>query len=153
MRPPSLLLLSALSFLPLLLFFLLYPPFSVYYCVRLQLFADASTAFASCHAAITPRQPRGRRTRPVLSLDMSTVSPRKSIDSLASGTSAQSASQFSNQLESPRAPPQKYPLRRGSTASSIASIGGILDSPSHHHGSIAESGQNGMHLRSVYCTC
>lgn len=77
---------------------------------------------------------------------MSSMSPRKSIDSLASGTSTPSLSQFSlSQIESPRAPPQKYPLRRGSTASSIASIasiGGVLDS-SQHHGSIAESGQNG----------
>ncbi|RHZ57227.1 vacuolar protein sorting-associated protein 54 [Aspergillus thermomutatus] len=75
---------------------------------------------------------------------MSSMSPRKSIDSLASGTSTPSLSQFSlNQIESPRVPPQKYPLRRGSTASSIASIGGVLD-PSQHHGSIAESGQNAI---------
>ncbi|KAL3477686.1 Vps54-domain-containing protein [Aspergillus californicus] len=73
-----------------------------------------------------------------------TTSPRKSIDSLASGASTPSLSQYSfNQLESPRAPPQRYPLRRGSTASSIASIGGILDS-SHRHGAIAESGQNAI---------
>lgn len=75
---------------------------------------------------------------------MSSLSPRKSIDSLASGTSTPSLSQYSNQIESPHGPPQKYPLRRGSAASSAASIGGILDSPSHRHGSIAESGQNGM---------
>ncbi|RLL93026.1 hypothetical protein CFD26_101183 [Aspergillus turcosus] len=75
---------------------------------------------------------------------MSSMSPRKSIDSLASGTSTPSISQFSlSQIESPRVPPQKYPLRRGSTASSIASIGGVLD-PSQHHGSIAESGQNAI---------
>ncbi|KAL2821845.1 Vps54-like protein-domain-containing protein [Aspergillus cavernicola] len=72
------------------------------------------------------------------------VSPRKSIDSLASGASTPSLSQYSfNQVESPRAPPQRYPLRRGSTASSIASIGGILDS-SNRHGAIAESGQNAI---------
>ncbi|CAK44375.1 hypothetical protein CBS115989_9045 [Aspergillus niger] len=75
---------------------------------------------------------------------MSSATPRKSIDSLASGASTPSLSQFSlNQIESPRAPTQRYPLRRGSTASSIASIGGILD-PSHRHGSIAESGQNAI---------
>ncbi|GFF81341.1 vacuolar protein sorting-associated protein 54 [Aspergillus udagawae] len=75
---------------------------------------------------------------------MSSMSPRKSIDSLASGTSTPSLSQFSlSQIESPRAAPQKFPLRRGSTASSIASIGGVLD-PSQHHGSIAESGQNAI---------
>ena len=86
---------------------------------------------------------RGRRSR--LSLfNMSSTSPRKSIDSLASATSTPSLSQYSNQFESPRIPSHKSPLRRGSTASSIASIGGILDSPSHHHGSISESGQNGM---------
>ena len=74
---------------------------------------------------------------------MSSATPRKSIDSLASGASTPSLSQFSlNQIESPRTSTQRYPLRRGSTASSIASIGGILD-PSHRHGSIAESGQNG----------
>ncbi|EAW14854.1 vacuolar protein sorting-associated protein 54 [Aspergillus clavatus NRRL 1] len=75
---------------------------------------------------------------------MSSMSPRKSIDSLASGTSTPSLSQFSlSQIESPRAPPQRSLLRRGSTASSIVSIGGILDS-SQHHGSIAESGQNAI---------
>ncbi|RJE24323.1 GARP complex component [Aspergillus sclerotialis] len=75
---------------------------------------------------------------------MSSASPRKSIDSLASASSTPSLSQHSNQFESPRIPSHKSPLRRGSTASSIASIGGILDSPSHHHGSIAESGQNAI---------
>ncbi|KAJ5494887.1 hypothetical protein N7539_000003 [Penicillium diatomitis] len=75
---------------------------------------------------------------------MAPTSPRKSIDSLASGTSTQSLSQLSlSQLESPRAAPLRYPLRRGSTASSVVSIGGILDT-SQHHGSIAESGQNAI---------
>ncbi|KAH8430666.1 uncharacterized protein LDX57_008329 [Aspergillus melleus] len=75
---------------------------------------------------------------------MSSVSPRKSIDSIASGASTPSLSQQSfNPLESPRVPSQRYPLRRGSTASSVASIGGILDS-SQRHGSIAESGQNAI---------
>ncbi|PTU21141.1 hypothetical protein P175DRAFT_0459365 [Aspergillus ochraceoroseus IBT 24754] len=75
---------------------------------------------------------------------MSSVSPRKSIDSLASAASTPSLSQFSfSQIESPRVPPQRSPLRRGSTASSIVSIGGILDS-SNRHGSIAESGQNAI---------
>ncbi|KAL5340575.1 Vps54-like protein-domain-containing protein [Aspergillus crustosus] len=72
------------------------------------------------------------------------ASPRKSIDSLASGASTPSLSQYSfNQIESPRVPSQRYPLRRGSTASSIVSIGGILDS-SNRHGAIAESGQNAI---------
>ncbi|KAL2841339.1 Vps54-like protein-domain-containing protein [Aspergillus pseudodeflectus] len=72
------------------------------------------------------------------------TSPRKSIDSLASGASTPSLSQYSfSQIESPRAPPQRYPLRRGSTASSIVSIGGVLD-PSSRHGAIAESGQNAI---------
>ncbi|KAL4926130.1 vacuolar protein sorting-associated protein 54 [Aspergillus undulatus] len=72
------------------------------------------------------------------------TSPRKSIDSLASGASTPSLSQYSfNQIESPRASSQKYPLRRGSTASSIVSIGGVLD-PSNRHGAIAESGQNAI---------
>ncbi|OGE57185.1 hypothetical protein PENARI_c002G07991 [Penicillium arizonense] len=70
-------------------------------------------------------------------------SPRKSIDSLASGVSSPSISYSTSQLDSPRVPPQRYPLRRGSTASSIVSIGGVLDS-SHHHDSIAESGQNAI---------
>ncbi|CAG8049396.1 unnamed protein product [Penicillium salamii] len=74
---------------------------------------------------------------------MSTNSPRKSIDSLASGVSSPSLSYSTSQLESPRVPPQRFPLRRGSTASSIASIGGVLDS-SHHHNSIAESDQNAI---------
>ncbi|PWY80439.1 GARP complex component [Aspergillus sclerotioniger CBS 115572] len=75
---------------------------------------------------------------------MSSATPRKSIDSLASGASTPSLSQFSlSQIESPRASTQRFPLRRGSTASSIASIGGILD-PSYRHGSIAESGQNAI---------
>ncbi|KAI9370625.1 GARP complex component [Aspergillus egyptiacus] len=73
------------------------------------------------------------------------TSPRKSVDSLASVTSTPSVSQYShNQIESPRIPPQRgYPLRRGSTASSIVSIGGILDS-SIRHRAIAESGQNAI---------
>ncbi|OJJ32831.1 hypothetical protein ASPWEDRAFT_42862 [Aspergillus wentii DTO 134E9] len=71
------------------------------------------------------------------------ASPRKSIDSLASGASTPSLSHHSFNLDSPRVPPQRAPLRRGSTASSVASIGGVLDS-SHHHGSIAESGQNAI---------
>ncbi|PYH46275.1 GARP complex component [Aspergillus saccharolyticus JOP 1030-1] len=72
------------------------------------------------------------------------ASPRKSIDSLASGASTPSLSQFSfTQIESPRISSQRLPLRRGSTASSIASIGGILD-PASRHGSIAESGQNAI---------
>ncbi|KAE8354206.1 Vps54-like protein-domain-containing protein [Aspergillus coremiiformis] len=75
---------------------------------------------------------------------MSSASPRKSIDSLTSGASTPSLSQYSlTQLESPLVPLQRYPLRRGSTASSIASIGGILDSSSRH-GSIAESGENAI---------
>ncbi|KAJ5664920.1 uncharacterized protein N7477_007368 [Penicillium maclennaniae] len=75
---------------------------------------------------------------------MAPSSPRKSIDSLASGASTPSISFYSSpQLESPRVPPQRYPLRRGSTASSIVSIGGALDT-SHHHGPIAESGQNAI---------
>jgi hypothetical protein len=95
----------------------------------------------SCSDSVVPTS--GRRSRSLGLYAMSSMSPRKSIDSLASGTSTPSLSQFSlSQIESPRAPPQKFPLRRGSTASSIASIGGVLD-PSQHHGSIAESGQNG----------
>ncbi|CAG8079747.1 unnamed protein product [Penicillium nalgiovense] len=78
---------------------------------------------------------------------MSSTSPRKSIDSLASGVSSPSISYSASQLESPRVAPQRFPLRRGSTASSIVSIGGVLDS-SHYHGSIsesvAESGQNAI---------
>ncbi|KGO63536.1 Vacuolar protein sorting-associated protein 54 [Penicillium italicum] len=78
---------------------------------------------------------------------MSTTSPRKSIDSLASVVSSPSVSYSTSQLESPRVAPQRFPLRRGSTASSIVSIGGVLES-SHYHGSIsesvAESGQNAI---------
>ncbi|CRL28101.1 Vps54-like [Penicillium camemberti] len=78
---------------------------------------------------------------------MSSTSPRKSIDSLASGVSSPSIPYPTSQLESPRVAPQRFPLRRGSTASSIVSIGGVLES-SHYHGSIsesvAESGQNAI---------
>ncbi|KAJ5089029.1 Vacuolar protein sorting-associated protein 54 [Penicillium argentinense] len=75
---------------------------------------------------------------------MTPTSPRKSIDSLASASSTPPISHYSTtQLEFPRVPPQRNPLRRGSTASSIVSIGGILDT-SQHHGSIAESGQNAI---------
>ncbi|EED17768.1 GARP complex component (Vps54), putative [Talaromyces stipitatus ATCC 10500] len=68
-----------------------------------------------------------------------TSSPRKSIDSLASVTSIPSLQQFSqNTYDSPRiAPAQRLPQRRSSTASSLVSIGGILDS-STHRSSIAE---------------
>ncbi|EKV10854.1 GARP complex component (Vps54), putative [Penicillium digitatum] len=78
---------------------------------------------------------------------MSTTSPRKSIDSLASGVSSPSVSFSTSQLESPRLAPQRFPLRKGSVASSIVSIGGVLES-SYYHGSIsesvAESGQNAI---------
>ncbi|CAI7601429.1 unnamed protein product [Penicillium glandicola] len=74
---------------------------------------------------------------------MSSTSPRKSIDSLASGVSSPSISYSTSQLESPRVAPQRFPLRRESTASSIVSIGGVLDS-SNYRGSIAESGQNAI---------
>ncbi|KAJ5272410.1 Vacuolar protein sorting-associated protein 54 [Penicillium angulare] len=73
-----------------------------------------------------------------------TNAPRKSIDSLASGASTPSISHYSmTQVESPRVPPHRPPVRRGSTASSIVSIGGILDT-SQHQGSIAESGHNAI---------
>ncbi|PLB42249.1 vacuolar protein sorting-associated protein 54 [Aspergillus candidus] len=75
---------------------------------------------------------------------MSSASPRKSVDSLASGASVPSFSHHSlNQTESPRRPSQRFPLRRGSTAS-LASIGGVLDITSTRNGSIAESGQNAI---------
>ncbi|KAL2001344.1 hypothetical protein VTN02DRAFT_1861 [Thermoascus thermophilus] len=76
---------------------------------------------------------------------MSSASPRKSVDSLASAASTPSISQYSfAQHESPRVPPShRYASRRGSTASSILSIGGALDT-SQHHGSIAEAGQNAI---------
>lgn len=75
---------------------------------------------------------------------MSSASPRKSVDSLASAASIPSLSQRSfTQHESPKIPPsQRHASRRGSTASSFVSIGGVLDT-SQHHGSIAEAGQNG----------
>ena len=78
--------------------------------------------------------------------NMSPASPRKSSESVRSGTSTPSISHYSlSQLESPREPPRKYALRRGSTASSIVTIGSILDS-SFQHGTIAESGNNGNRL-------
>ncbi|PCH08081.1 Vacuolar protein sorting-associated protein 54 [Penicillium occitanis (nom. inval.)] len=72
-------------------------------------------------------------------------SPRKSIDSLASVTSTPSLQQLAqNTYDSPRiAPSQRIPQRRSSTASSLVSIGGILDS-STHRSSIAELGQNAI---------
>lgn len=80
-----------------------------------------------------------------------TSSPRKSIDSLASVASTPSLQQYAqSQYDSPRsAPSQRMPQRRSSTASSLASIGGILDS-STHHSSIAELGQNGESLLAAY---
>ncbi|KAJ5104389.1 Vacuolar protein sorting-associated protein 54 [Penicillium alfredii] len=76
--------------------------------------------------------------------EMSSTSPRKSIDSLASVASSPSLSHYpTGQLESPRVPSQRNPLRRGSTASSIVSIGGVLDS-SNYNGSIVESDQNAI---------
>jgi hypothetical protein len=108
---------------------------------------------SSCHVEITSFSiARWPSESPIWHHEMSPASPRKSVDSLASGASTPSLSQYSlNQLESPRVPAQRYPLRRGSTASSIASIGGILDSSSRH-GSIAESGQNGTlwHYRAIH---
>lgn len=78
--------------------------------------------------------------------NMSPASPRKSSESVRSGISTPSISHYSlSQLESPREPPRKYALRRGSTASSIVTIGSVLDS-SFQHGAIAESGHNGENL-------
>ncbi|OXV09025.1 hypothetical protein Egran_03211 [Elaphomyces granulatus] len=74
---------------------------------------------------------------------MTSATPRKSVDSLASATSGASLSYFPlMQHESPRAT-QRLLSRRQSTASSIVSIGGILDT-SQHHASVAESGQNAI---------
>lgn len=71
-------------------------------------------------------------------------SPRKSIDSLASVASTPSLQRLAqNTYDSPRTTPsQRIPQRRSSTASSLVSIGGILDS-STDRSSIAELGQNG----------
>ncbi|KAK2763158.1 hypothetical protein FQN54_009794 [Arachnomyces sp. PD_36] len=74
---------------------------------------------------------------------MTYPSPRKSVDSLNSVASVPSLSQRTPNYESPRIPSRRYAPRRGSTASSVLSLGGPLD-PSQSRGSIAESGQNAI---------
>ncbi|MCJ1304888.1 hypothetical protein MMC08_007701, partial [Hypocenomyce scalaris] len=79
---------------------------------------------------------------------MSSPAPRRSTDTIESPRSITSSNQYSfAQYDSPQRPVSKgyYSNRRGSAASSIASIGGVLDTSSQGRGkSIAESGDNAI---------
>ena len=70
---------------------------------------------------------------------------RQSQDTVASPTAARSTSEYPFPIvdTSRRPPPLRGNLRRGSTATSIASIGGALDRP-RTHASIPETGQNAI---------
>ncbi|KAI9834519.1 MAG: hypothetical protein M1819_002895 [Sarea resinae] len=79
---------------------------------------------------------------------MSSPPPRTSSDSLGSSFSTTQLDQYPfPQYESPQRPTSsgRYQLRRGSTASSITSIGGVLDSSAHGRTlPIRESAQNAI---------
>lgn len=82
---------------------------------------------------------------PAQNFEMAPGSPRMSVDSLASGVSVPSSSHYPlSPIDSSRGHHQKHLLqRRGSTASSITSVGGILGNASYPHEPIAEASQNG----------
>jgi hypothetical protein len=82
---------------------------------------------------------------------MSSPSPRRSVDSFESLPSPSSQrSQFPfPQHDWTQRPSStgRYQPRRGSTASSIHSVGGVLDTSSQGRmGSVRESGQNGIYI-------
>ena len=87
---------------------------------------------------------------------MSSSNPRQSVDNHRSPvTSPSSIFQFPfPQNESPQRPDSSGRYRhtrgRGSTASSITSIGGVLDTATQSRDSIAEAGNNGL-CNSVWC--
>lgn len=81
------------------------------------------------------------------SLDMSSAASRRSIDTAESPRQTPPSNQYPfPQIDSAKRPGLggRYDTRRGSTASSITSIGSIMDSSMHDGASsIAESGSNG----------
>jgi hypothetical protein len=84
---------------------------------------------------------------PILSThEMSSPIPRESGESFASPVPSSPASQYPFPSSEPsRALPQRGSVRRQSTTSSIASIGGVLDTARGGQSTVAESGQNGWH--------
>jgi hypothetical protein len=88
---------------------------------------------------------------------MSSPTPRQSGDTFASPISASTPREFPFPQHSfsqrPSSSHQRHPSRRGSTASSITSIGGMLDASQPRTGSIAESGQNGTGMDPPIKSC
>lgn len=77
---------------------------------------------------------------------MSSPAPRRSVDNHGSPFTSPAASQYPfPQIETPQRPGTggRFNRRRGSTSSSITSIGGILDTAAAGSDSIAEAGNNG----------
>ena len=70
---------------------------------------------------------------------------RRSADNIASPVASPSSSQYST-VDTPQRPGSsgRYGKRRGSAASSITSIGGVLDTVPQVDPSIAEVGNNGL---------
>lgn len=85
---------------------------------------------------------------------MASPTPRRSIDNTVSPYTTPSTNQYPfPHSDSPPRPgsSSRYDSRRASVASSITSIGGILESASQGRGSsIAESGRNGKLLKPTY---
>ena len=85
---------------------------------------------------------------------MSSPTPRRSIDNTVSPNTTPTTSQYPfPNYDSPPRPgsSSRYESRRASVASSITSIGGILESASQGRGfSVAELGTNGKSMQSAY---
>ena len=88
---------------------------------------------------------------------MSSSAPRRSIDNAASPRPSSSSSSYPfPQLDVPQRPGAsgRHAGGRGSGASSITSIGGILDpSTQSGHGTIVESGSNGLQDQISFASC
>lgn len=80
-------------------------------------------------------------------LAMSSPAPGQSVENHGSPISSSSSGQYPfPQIDFPQRPGSsgRYSRRRGSTSSSVASIGGILDTATPGDDSIAEASNNGL---------
>ena len=81
------------------------------------------------------------------SCKMSSPTPGESRESFASPVPASPASQYPFPIQdSTHAVPRRGSTQRQSTTSSVASIGGILDTAKGGQSTAAEVGQNGQHV-------
>ena len=83
---------------------------------------------------------------------MSSPAPGQSVENYGSPIGSSSSSQYPfPQIDVPQRPGSsgRYNRRRGSTSSSVASIGGILDTATPGDDSIAEASNNGLRNNSM----